>query len=89
VSGQIAGLAGAYGNIGAVCFLSALLFVTPSTFFLLIAAASLVGTIVCWWLPEPGVSGEVDVAADRAPARGARVAVPPFAPQVAPFGEVS
>lgn len=56
VSGQIAGLAGAYGNIGAVCFLTVLLFVPAGTFFALIAAASLVGTIACRWLPEPGVA---------------------------------
>ena len=89
LSGQIAGLAGAYGNIGAVCFLSALLFVPPATFFLLIAAASLVGTITCWWLPEPGVTGEVDVAPDAAPARGARAEMPPFAAAVGPLGGAS
>ncbi len=53
VSGQIAGIAGAYGNVGAVCFLTVLLYVSPSTFFFVIAGAAVVGTVVCWWLPEP------------------------------------
>lgn len=53
VSGQIAGIAGAYGNLGAVCFLTALVYVSPQAFFLLIGAASVVGTLVCRWLPEP------------------------------------
>lgn len=53
VSGQIAGIVGAYGNVGAVVFLTALLYVSPSVFFLIIAAASVVGTVVARWLPEP------------------------------------
>jgi NNP family nitrate/nitrite transporter-like MFS transporter len=60
VTGQIAGLAGAYGNIGAVCFLTVALFVPPATFFLVIAAASLVGTAACWWLPEPRRAAHVE-----------------------------
>ncbi len=53
VSGQIAGLAGAYGNVGAVAFLTALLFVGPTAFFLIIAASSVVAALACRWLPEP------------------------------------
>ncbi|HEX9775641.1 MAG TPA: NarK family nitrate/nitrite MFS transporter [Actinomycetota bacterium] len=53
VGGQIAGMVGAYGNVGAVLFLTVLLFVRPSTFFLVIAAASIAGTVACRWLVEP------------------------------------
>lgn len=53
VSGQIAGIAGAYGNLGAVCFLTALVYVSPQAFFLLIGAVSVVGAVACRWLPEP------------------------------------
>ena len=76
VSGQIAGLAGAYGNIGAVCFLTVLLFVPAGTFFALIAAASLVGTVACRWLPEPG---EPVARSAASPAR-LRAGVPVAAP---------
>lgn len=67
-SGQIAGLAGAYGNIGAVIFLTVLLFVPPSTFFLVIASASLLGTVACRWLPEPSVDDPHAVSHDDEPA---------------------
>ena len=39
-TGQIAGMVGAYGNIGAVSFLTVLSFVSPQIFFLVIAAAA-------------------------------------------------
>jgi NNP family nitrate/nitrite transporter-like MFS transporter len=53
VSGQIAGMAGAYGNVGAVVFLTVLLYAPPSVFFLVIAGASVVAAVACRWLPEP------------------------------------
>ena len=56
VGGQIAGMVGAYGNVGAIAFLTVLLFVTPSVFFLVIAAASILGTLACRWLVEPARS---------------------------------
>ncbi|MCB1028147.1 MAG: NarK family nitrate/nitrite MFS transporter, partial [Microthrixaceae bacterium] len=40
VSGQIAGMTGAYGNVGAVCFLTIGLFVSTRVFFLSIAGAA-------------------------------------------------
>jgi NNP family nitrate/nitrite transporter-like MFS transporter len=61
VSGQISGLVGAYGNVGAVVFLTSLLYVSPSTFFLLIAGASVVGTVLVRWLPEPAESFAADL----------------------------
>ncbi len=53
-TGQIAGMVGAYGNIGAVCFLTVLSFVSPQVFFLVIAAAALaVLAAVYLMLDEP------------------------------------
>ena len=40
MTGQIAGMAGAYGNVGAVIFLTVLSFVDASTFFMVIAACA-------------------------------------------------
>lgn len=53
VSGQIAGMAGAYGSVGAVCFLTVHLFVSTTAFFVIVGAASLVGSVACRWLREP------------------------------------
>ncbi|NOQ79310.1 MAG: NarK family nitrate/nitrite MFS transporter, partial [Gammaproteobacteria bacterium] len=41
MTGQIAGMVGAYGNVGAVLFLTVLSFVSPQVFFLTIAGAAL------------------------------------------------
>jgi MFS transporter, NNP family, nitrate/nitrite transporter len=53
LTGQIAGMAGAYGNVGAVCFLTVFSFVTPQTFFLVIAGASIVTLLAVMFLDEP------------------------------------
>ena len=54
MTGQIAGMAGAYGNVGAVTFLTVLSFVTPQIFFLVIAGAALVTLVaVALYLKEP------------------------------------
>jgi NNP family nitrate/nitrite transporter-like MFS transporter len=54
LTGQIAGMAGAYGNVGAVCFLTVLSFVTPQVFFMVIAIAALVTIMaVFFFLDEP------------------------------------
>ena len=53
MTGQIAGMAGAYGNVGAVCFLTVLSFVDYATFFLVISASSLIALIAVQWLDEP------------------------------------
>ena len=54
LTGQIAGMTGAYGNVGGVVFLTVLSFVSPMVFFLVIAGASL-GTllVVALFLEEP------------------------------------
>lgn len=53
VSGQIAGLCGAYGNVGGIVFLTALVFVSPQAVFAIMGLASLVAFAACRWLVEP------------------------------------
>jgi MFS transporter, NNP family, nitrate/nitrite transporter len=61
LTGQIAGMVGAYGNAGAVCFLTVLTFVEPSVFFLVIAGFAAVTLATVQWLDEPrGHIAEVD-----------------------------
>ncbi len=56
VSGQVAGMAGAFGNVGAVTFLTANILVSTRVFFLLIAAAAVVAAVANRWLVEPANS---------------------------------
>lgn len=53
MTGQIAGMAGAYGNVGAVVFLTVLSFVDASTFFMVIAACAALCFMVVQLLDEP------------------------------------
>ena len=54
VTGQISGMAGAYGNVGAVFYLFVFMFVDASTFFFIIAAGAFISWVVCMiWLKEP------------------------------------
>jgi NNP family nitrate/nitrite transporter-like MFS transporter len=54
LTGQVAGMAGAYGNVGAVTFLTVLSFVSPQAFFLVIAGAAVIAlTAVVLFLDEP------------------------------------
>jgi len=54
VTGQISGMAGAYGNVGAVFYLTLLTFVDSNTFFLVIAAGAAFSAIFCTiFLKEP------------------------------------
>jgi len=54
LTGQVAGMASAYGNVGAVTFLTVLSFVSPQAFFLVIAAAALVTLgLVALLMEEP------------------------------------
>jgi MFS transporter, NNP family, nitrate/nitrite transporter len=77
VTGQISGMAGAYGNVGAVFYLFVFMYVDASTFFFIIAAGAFISWGVCWfWLKEPeGGFGEEYVisSVDREIAREARV----------------
>ncbi len=61
MTGQIAGMVGAYGNVGAVIFLTVLSFVDYSTFFIVIGASSLLTLISTAFITEPaGHVSEVD-----------------------------
>mgnify|MGYP006281759837 CR=1 FL=1 len=54
VTGQIAGMAGAYGNVGAVFYLFIFMFVDYSTFFFILAGGAVISWLVCFiWLKEP------------------------------------
>lgn len=53
LTGQIAGIVGAYGNIGAVVFLTVFSFVSTPVFFLTIAASIAVTAIAAMLLEEP------------------------------------
>ncbi|TQV85091.1 NarK family nitrate/nitrite MFS transporter [Aliikangiella coralliicola] len=53
LTGQIAGMTGAYGNVGAVCYLTVLSFVSYQWFFLIIAASAAVSLICLAFLQEP------------------------------------
>lgn len=53
MTGQIAGMAGAYGNVGGVFFLTVLSFVTPHTFFLVIAGVSALAFLAANFIDEP------------------------------------
>ena len=56
VSGQIAGLAGAYGNVGGIVFLACLLFLSPQAVFVVMGLTSLVVFVAARWLVEPAAS---------------------------------
>ena len=61
LTGQIAGMTGAYGKVGAVVYLTIFSLVDPSTFFLVIAATAVLGFISLLFLEEPkGHMTEVD-----------------------------
>lgn len=53
LSGQIAGMVGAYGNVGAVCFLTVYSFVDASTFFFVIGGSSILAFGASYFLDEP------------------------------------
>lgn len=60
MTGQIAGMAGAYGSVGAVSFLTVFSFVEPSIFFLVISATAIVTLIAVQFLDEPsGQTAEI------------------------------
>jgi len=53
LTGQIAGMTGAYGNVGAVTYLTVLSFVDYSVFFMVIAATAVVGFVTLLFMEEP------------------------------------
>ncbi len=53
LTGQIAGMAGAYGNVGAVTFLTIYSMVTTEQFFLVICGAAVLGLVTILFMEEP------------------------------------
>ncbi|OED59999.1 MFS transporter [Vibrio tasmaniensis ZS-17] len=53
MTGQIAGMTGAYGNVGAVVYLTVLPFVSYQTFFLVIAGTAVLGFVTLMFMEEP------------------------------------
>jgi NNP family nitrate/nitrite transporter-like MFS transporter len=53
MTGQIAGMVGAYGNVGAVTYLTVLSFVDYSTFFMVIGASAGIVFLLVLFLDEP------------------------------------
>ncbi len=53
LTGQIAGMTGAYGNVGAVFFLTVYSMVSTQVFFYVIAASALLGLVSLLFLTEP------------------------------------
>ncbi len=53
LTGQIAGMTGAYGNVGAVVYLTVLSFVDYSSFFFVIAGTAVLGFITLLFMEEP------------------------------------
>ncbi len=61
MTGQIAGMVGAYGNVGGLVFLTVLSFVSPQTFFIVIGSTAAI-VLLCMFifLDEPkGQTAEV------------------------------
>jgi MFS transporter, NNP family, nitrate/nitrite transporter len=65
VTGQISGIVGAYGNIGALLFLTLLLVAGPTAFFVVIGLSAVVAAMACRWLQEPADGFSEELAADR------------------------
>ncbi|SJM91961.1 Nitrite transporter [Crenothrix polyspora] len=53
MTGQIAGMVGAYGNVGGVLFLTILSFVTPSIFFLVMGGVAVTVLLAVQFIDEP------------------------------------
>jgi len=54
LTGQISGMAGAYGNVGAVFYLFIFTLVEPNQFFFIIAIGAFIAWVLCFfWLKEP------------------------------------
>lgn len=80
MTGQIAGMAGAYGNVGAVVYLVVLTMVAPGTFFLILAAGAAFSVVFCLrFLEEPkgSFAEEYETAEVQSPAHK-----PPYGQEV-------
>jgi len=64
LTGQVAGMAGAYGNVGAVVYLTVLSFVSPQIFFLVIAGSAVVTLVLVKLFLEDPQGHMVEVLPD-------------------------
>jgi NNP family nitrate/nitrite transporter-like MFS transporter len=65
LTGQVAGMVGAYANVGGVAFLTILTFVSPKMFFIVIASTALLCFVSCLFLREPQPEAAVHKPAER------------------------
>jgi len=78
VGGQIAGLVGAYGNLGGIVWLFLLVYVAPQTMFLGIGLAAIaVGLAVGRFLPEPVSAPQPELKPAAEGATSLQLAAPP------------
>ncbi len=76
-SGQVAGMCGAYGNLGGIAFLTALVFLEAQQVFLLMGVVALVVLVACRWLVEPeGSHAGAPGSAGVVPSAGSAGVVP-------------
>jgi NNP family nitrate/nitrite transporter-like MFS transporter len=68
LTGQIAGLIGAYGSVGSVAFMTILLLTNPLTFFLCMAATGAIAFLSCFLIEEPVAPLEKKRVIDEVPA---------------------
>ncbi|KAB8137623.1 NarK/NasA family nitrate transporter [Gracilibacillus oryzae] len=52
VTGQIAGMSGAYGNVGSTIYLTLFTFVNPQQFFFILAGGAFVSFVICYFMLE-------------------------------------
>ena len=74
LTGQIAGLIGAYGSVGSVCFMTVFLLTNPSTFFISMGCTGIVAFICTLALREPAATHIFQVKPDADPVFGLPVA---------------
>ncbi|MBP3952462.1 NarK family nitrate/nitrite MFS transporter [Bacillus suaedae] len=54
ITGQVAGMSGAYGNVGATVYLTLFTFVSPQHFFFILAGGAFISFVICYFtLEEP------------------------------------
>ncbi|MCP3026405.1 NarK family nitrate/nitrite MFS transporter [Halobacillus sp. A5] len=77
LTGQVAGMVGAYGSVGSVLFLAVLGLLNPSLFFLGISIMAFFCFVACFFLNEPGqaLANERQPAAEETSKSGKEVAI--------------
>ncbi len=76
MTGQVAGMAGAYGNVGAVVYLVIYSLVDARTFFFILAGGAAVSFLITWLLlqePEGAFASDFDTDRDASDHEGAQM----------------